>query len=245
MHGLKLTEGIPRSLVSPWNLEVVLPVLRLPPYYSLKALSLKYLTPRMIFLVAVTSARRASKIRALRSDTLRFSSTSVMSHIGPDFITKVVSSWHCNQLLELSAMHADADAYLRQLCVCATLSAYLNAIKVLCASTGPTQLFLCYGGTKPGSPVSKRRFSAWSKLWCLTLTSAEIFRLLRESRVIRLGVKLLLGRKQLELTLIRFATLPRGRQTVFLRSITVLIWSTLGTQNSSSEDICFSIRNRV
>ena len=62
-----------------------------------------------------------------------------------------------------------------------------------------------------------------SKLWCLTLTSAEIFRLLRESRVIRLGVRLLLGRKQPELILRRFAMQPRGRQTVRLRSITVLI----------------------
>ena len=60
-------------------------------------------------------------------------------------------------------MHADADANLRKLCVRATLNAYLNATKVLRASTGSTQLFLCYGGTKPGSPVSKRRISAWLK----------------------------------------------------------------------------------
>jgi len=163
VRGLKLKMQTDRTVVPKWNLEIVLAALKRPPYYPLNTATLKHLTQRTVFLVAITSARRASEIHALRSDTLQFSSTSVTAHVDPSFLPKVASDWHCTQPLELPAMHEETDVELRKLCVRATLNAYLNATQAMRTSTDSKQLFLCYGSYKKGAPVSKQRISSWLK----------------------------------------------------------------------------------
>ena len=133
------------------------------PYYPLNQCSLKHLTWRTVFLVALTSARRASEIHAIHEDSLVWGSTSVTAFVNIDFLPKVATQWHCNQPIELPAMHRDADPELRKLCVRASLNAYWRATKIHRAGTGATQLFLCYGKKVLGQPVSKQRISQWLK----------------------------------------------------------------------------------
>lgn len=163
VKGLAQIKPIPRILVPSWNLEVVLSALKKPPYYPLRQISLKHLTLRTVFLIALTSARRASEIHALRCDSLVWGATSVTAFVDMTFLPKVATQWHCNQPIELPAMAQEADGELRKLCVKATLTAYMNATKVVRAATGASQLFLCYGKQKQGQPVSKQRISAWLK----------------------------------------------------------------------------------
>ena len=163
MRGQELSNPAPRILVPSWNLEVVLSALKKPPYYPLNQCSLKHLTWRTVFLVALTSARRASEIHAINEDSLVWGSTSVTAFVNIDFLPKVATQWHCNQPMELPAMHRDADQELRKLCVRSSLNAYWRATKVHRAGTGASQLFLCYGKKALGQPVSKQRISQWLK----------------------------------------------------------------------------------
>ena len=165
LKGLKEQKGVPRVLVPTWNLEIVLSALKRAPYHPVESIDLKHLTWKAAFLVAITSARRASEIHALRADSLQFGSSSVTASVDINFVPKVASAWHCNQLLELPAMHEDADPSLKALCVRRTLNAYVKATsKLRKARGGVNQLFLCYGIQKRGLPVSKTRISEWLKL---------------------------------------------------------------------------------
>ena len=163
LAGLKKSKGIPRVIVPTWNLEVVLSALKRAPYHPVDQIDLKSLTLKTVFLVALTSARRASEIHALRSD-MRWGDTSVSLHVDINFVPKIASHWHCNQPIELPAMAQDADPGLRSLCVRQALNAYIKATRLSRREKGVTQLFLCYGKKKRGSPVSKVRISQWLKM---------------------------------------------------------------------------------
>ena len=151
-------------MIPSWNLEVVLSSLKKSPYDPIERADLKSITLKTVFLVAITSARRASELHALRSDLLSFSSTTVTAIPHLDFQPKVTSTWHCNQPIELPAMHLEDDHVLHKLCVRRALNAYLRATKHLRKKHNCSQLFLCYGGQNAGKPVSKKRISQWLKM---------------------------------------------------------------------------------
>ena len=171
LTGLKKTIGIPRITVPPWNLEVVLSALKKPPFEPMedclkKGVSLRWITLKTAFLVAITSARRASEIHALVAEPacLSFTSTSVIAIPRPTFRPKVESKWHCNLPIELPAMSKDADPALHKLCVRRALKYYLEATKKLRTSGETSPLFLAYGKQVRGQPISKIRISQWLKL---------------------------------------------------------------------------------
>ena len=117
IRGLTLSKHIPRVMIPSWDLDIVLSALKKHPYYPLETASLKHLTLRTAFLIAVTSARRASEIHALQADNLQFHSTGVSAFLHPKFIPKVGQQWHINRPIELPAMHTENDPELRKLCV--------------------------------------------------------------------------------------------------------------------------------
>lgn len=81
---------------SSWELPVVLSVLSEAPFEPLFSADLQSLTYKAIFLVAITSARRVSEIRALSvNPNLRiFHSEKVVVYPDPAFIPKVNSCFH-------------------------------------------------------------------------------------------------------------------------------------------------------
>ena len=163
VRGLRQLKTIPRKIIPEWSLELVLKRLKLFPFHPAASADLKHLTLKAVFLVAITSARRASELHAIRSDTLQFSSTGVSAFTDPRFVPKVASEWHCNQPIELPSIQQDDDQALRPLCVRAVLKHYINRTMKSRRATGATQLFLCYGGKARGHPVSIKRISQWLK----------------------------------------------------------------------------------
>ncbi|XP_060537977.1 uncharacterized protein LOC132709142 [Pantherophis guttatus] len=79
-----------------WDLPKVLRALTGPPFEPLRDVSLKYLSFKVAFLVAVTSARRISEMAALsiRKELCIFHQDRVVLRLDPSFIPKVNSVFH-------------------------------------------------------------------------------------------------------------------------------------------------------
>ena len=93
-RGIAVLNPRPRVIVPGWSLDLVLSALKRPPYFPLKECELKYLTMRTAFLMAVTSARRASELQAICCDTMVWRAHEVIAYTDPEFLPKVHSEWH-------------------------------------------------------------------------------------------------------------------------------------------------------
>ena len=165
VQGLTLLHPPKRVTVPAWSLEVVLAALKKPPYYhrNLQKLELKYLTLRSVFLVALTTARRASEVHALSFQSTHWSADQVTLFVNPDFVPKCHSEWHMSRAIVLPCTSTHSDRELRKLCVRSTVQAYVTKTKVHRSQSKSDQFFLCYGKNKIGEPVSKQRLSGWLK----------------------------------------------------------------------------------
>jgi hypothetical protein len=161
IKGLVKHKGLPRVLVPPWNLEVVLHALKKWPFEPLRTASNKFLTWKTVFLVAIASARRAGEIHAFRHDPPYVSFGSEDATLYPDvaFLPKINTSFHASQAVCLPALHRE-EGDLRLLCVRRILKVYINRTALYRASDAE-QLFVAYGPKSKGQPVSKQRISAW------------------------------------------------------------------------------------
>ena len=65
VSSLKLSNGVARSLLPGWSLDLVLAVLKQQPFESIRLASLKHLTWKMVFMVAIMSAHLVSELHAL------------------------------------------------------------------------------------------------------------------------------------------------------------------------------------
>ena len=65
IKGLEHSKGIPRMITPSWCLELVLMTLSKAPFEPIMTCPLKYLTWKTTFLLAITSAHRASEMHAL------------------------------------------------------------------------------------------------------------------------------------------------------------------------------------
>ena len=95
-----------RVIVPSWSLDIVLSALKQPPYYPLDAISLKHLTLRTVFLLAIASARRVSELHALRLNLLTWKPAEVIAYVDPAFLPKVHTNWHCNRPIAFPALAA-------------------------------------------------------------------------------------------------------------------------------------------
>ena len=91
-RGIAVLNPRPRVIVPVWSLDLVLSALKRPPYFPLKECELKYLTMRTAFLMAVTSARRASELQAICCDTMVWRAHEVIAYTDPEFLPKVHSA---------------------------------------------------------------------------------------------------------------------------------------------------------
>lgn len=88
-----------RHPLEPWDLNLVLQVLQVSPFEPLQVISLRLLSKKVAFLVAITSIRRVSKLAALsyRSPFLIMHKDQVVLRPVPSFLPKVVSAFHINE----------------------------------------------------------------------------------------------------------------------------------------------------
>lgn len=86
-----------------WDLSLVLQTVMSPPFEPLGSVPLKFLSFKVTFLLAVTSARRISELTALsiRKDLCVFHANTVVLRLDPTFLPKVNSWFHHAQELVL------------------------------------------------------------------------------------------------------------------------------------------------
>ena len=118
---------------------------------------------RTAFLMAVTSARRASELQAICCDTMVWRAHEVIAYTDPEFSAQssLRMAWHCNQPMSFPAMRGEEDGELTKLCLRDTMHAYYLRTKVARRRPGANQFLLCYGSKFLGQPVSKQRISKW------------------------------------------------------------------------------------
>ena len=162
LRGAKVKLQKPPKIIPQWDLEVVLSALKKHPFFArnLSTLSLKNLTLRTVFLLALTSARRASELHALDISCIHWNPSGVEVFVNKNFKPKCHSGWHRSQPIVLPATASHEDPELRKLCVSSTLRAYLKCTEPLRKTS---QLFVCYGDGTRGNGVSKQRISTWLK----------------------------------------------------------------------------------
>lgn len=161
LRGVGVQHPFKRRIVPSWDLGVVLDAITRAPYYPLHLCTLKHLTLRTVFLLAITSARRASELHALTVERLVRHGGGYTAHVAEGFLPKVASDWHVNLPLEFPATAESDDQELRKLCVASSLDAYVAATQSIRADS--PQLLVCYGEEKLGQPVSRQRVSTWLK----------------------------------------------------------------------------------
>ena len=147
-----------------WSLQVVLHSLVHPPFEPMATCDLKFLSLKTLFLVAITSACRASELAALRADPpyLQFFKDKVILYPDVSFLPKVVSDFHVNQPLLLPTLFSnpslDVERTLHCLDVRRALSFYITRTKDF---RKVQRLFLCFYGQRKGFAASSSTLSRW------------------------------------------------------------------------------------
>ena len=143
-----------------WSLPLVLKRLTSPPFEPLETSSLKFLTFKCIFLVAITSARRISELQALSSKEpyLRLLSDAVVLRTMPGFLPKVSSTTNINQEIIFPVFEDESEDDLHLLDVKRTISAYLQRTSEFRQSEA---LFLQFQGPNKGKKASKSSLARW------------------------------------------------------------------------------------
>nr|XP_032642405.1 uncharacterized protein LOC116828359 [Chelonoidis abingdonii] len=148
-----------------WDLNLVLSRLMGPPFEPLATCSLLYLSWKTSFLVAITSARRVSELRALVVDPpyTIFHKDKVQLRPHPAFLPKVVSPFHLNQDIFLPVFFPKPhtcrrDQQLHTLDVRRALAFYISRTKAFRRSP---QLFIAVAERMKGLPVTSQRISSW------------------------------------------------------------------------------------
>ena len=161
--GLTKTKGFPRVLIPAWDLQIVLKALKRFPFEPLRSASFKFLTWKTAFLLAITSARRASELHALcyTEPYIAMSDPMVLLWPNIEFLPKVNTPFHASQPIRVPSMHASTDPGLRLLCVRRALKYYLERSRALRKDDQSIQLFIAYGKKDLGKPISKQRLSRW------------------------------------------------------------------------------------
>ena len=154
----------PRTLRAPaWDLPLVLEAMSLPPFEPLTQVGLKWLSMKVAFLLAITSAKRVGELQALSvaETCLRWNPDGSGVVLWPNvaFLPKVLSRTHLNQPIRLSRFDSPSEeGRSEMLCPVRALKAYIAATASFRQSE---QLFVCHGGPNRGCALSKQRLSHW------------------------------------------------------------------------------------
>ena len=145
-----------KSLLPSWDLAVVLEGLRKPPFAPSKSISMKCLTWKTAFLIAITSGRRCSEMQALgrKSPYIRFEAGGVRLRTVPGFLPKTATPIHLGQDIVVPEYSE------KELCPRRTIKIYIKRTTEV-VSNSENHLFVTFGGQEKGRQVSKRTISGW------------------------------------------------------------------------------------
>ena len=164
-RGAKRTHPPVVDRVPSWDLPLVLDVLQNEPFEPLQNISLRNLTYKTAFLVAIASARRLGELHAL-DVTPQFASISpnrVVLRTNAKFLPKNPSVQNILHPFEATAFGpdvADARGTSRALCVCRALTEYVRRTRQV---RQVDQLFVLIKAGSQGRPASKATIATWLK----------------------------------------------------------------------------------
>jgi hypothetical protein len=156
-----------KDLVPPWDLPEVLDALAKPPFEPIKDISLKLLTFKTAFLVAIASAGRTSELKAFDRRPLfcTISARGVVLRVPQTFRPKVVRPENIARTMEFAPIQAEdgeLDDRSKKVCVCRAVAEYIRRTNpVLYGNT--TQLFVTFQKGREGRPASKVTIASWIK----------------------------------------------------------------------------------
>ncbi|XP_067283412.1 uncharacterized protein ighd [Pseudorasbora parva] len=158
-----------------WDLAVVLEAMKGPPFEPLQTATIKLLSLKTAFLLALASVKRVSDLHALSvsPSCLEFgpNNSKVVLKLRHDFIPKVLSTPFRAQvitLLPLPTSQGEQDANL--LCPVRALRLYLERSSPFRQSD---RLFVCFGGRTKGTSHCVDYFDYWGKGTKVTVSSAQ------------------------------------------------------------------------
>uniref|UniRef100_A0A803J3K6 Reverse transcriptase domain-containing protein n=1 Tax=Xenopus tropicalis TaxID=8364 RepID=A0A803J3K6_XENTR len=155
-----------RQPIPPWNLNIILRALQEPPFEPMASISLKLLTWKTAFLVAISSARRVSEMGALshKPPFCIFHQDKVVLRTVPSFRPKVASEFHLNQEIVLPSLCPNPangkERLLHNLDVVRALKFYIHRTRNIRKSEA---LVLLYGSRHHGNRATKISIARWIK----------------------------------------------------------------------------------
>ena len=161
INGLEHMKGIPHMTLPYWCLELVLVALTKVPFEPIET-CLNNLTWKTVFLLAITSGRRASEMHALcyKPPYIRFSSAGDTLFMRLEFLgTKVCTKANVSPPIFVLAMRNLTNGALRRLCVCRALNEYVRRSSDF-RQDSTAQLFVVYCDESRANP-SPSRDSNW------------------------------------------------------------------------------------
>lgn len=165
-RSFSLSRPVVRPSFPLWDLPLVLRALVSPPFEPLSEVDIKFVTLKVVFLVAITSARRLGELGALmaREPFLSFSEDGVVLRLDSSFVPKVSSQFHRSQELVLpalgSVMDSPGDPPWSLLDVCRALRVYLERTASFRKSDS---LFVTFGVSSRGGKASSASIGRWLK----------------------------------------------------------------------------------
>lgn len=146
IRSLELEKPKVSSPVPKWNLPLVLGVLSKSPFESLTSCSLKFLTYKTVFLIALASGRRRSEIHALTADeacvNFTHDESAVELHVYPGFLAKNQLPSVAHTGITIPALPRDTDDSAIHLCPVRALKAYLTRVSHI--RKGRHRLFISF-----------------------------------------------------------------------------------------------------
>ena len=174
-----------RKLVPQWSLTLVLRVLREAPFEPMGTISLRALTLKTVFLVALASGRRRSEIHALgvSNGLLKLSKTEAVLRTSPGFLAKNQAAGSVAAPITIKALgdFTGPDPPEVALCPVRALRWYLHRTKA--SRAGRLRLFLPLPSAKK-SDCSAADISKWivsTVRWAYNESSESQLRLDRVS----------------------------------------------------------------
>lgn len=162
IRSLELEKPKVSSPVPKWNLPLVLEVLSKHPFEPLDSCSLKFLTFKTVFLIALASGRRRSEIHAFSSDEAAVSFTSdesaVELHTYPGFLAKNQLPSVAPTAVVIPALPLGDDSSIMTLCPVRVLKVYLRRVALF--RRGRRRLFISFRPSFKGE-VRASTISRW------------------------------------------------------------------------------------
>ncbi|XP_077321991.1 uncharacterized protein LOC143955744 [Lithobates pipiens] len=162
--GLTRIKPVPFKILPKWDLSIVLQG------WVKKSLeeepSLRWITLKTVFLVAISTARRISELQALsvKEPFLQIFEDRLVLRTDPGFLPKVVTKFHRTQEIVLPSFCGSPtnpkEVEFSQLDVRACVLQYLEMSKNIRKSDA---LFVLHAGKKLGSQASKNTIARWIK----------------------------------------------------------------------------------